>query len=174
MCRYAVFTVTIGLAGLLAACSPTFNWRESTIPATNLAAMFPCKPEIVTRKLPIGNADRDMAMRSCDAGGVTFALAHARLDDPEQVPAVLTGWRASTLAGLGTDPALATSQRPQGVAALPQMLVLQTAPAPSDRQPRALIGVWFAQGADVFAAFVMAPAIPVDAVEPFFAGLRLR
>lgn len=174
MCRHPILTVIMGLAGLLTACSPTFNWRESSIGATNLAAMFPCKPETVTRTLPIGNADRDMTMRTCDAGGVTFAVAHARLADPLQVPAALTGWRTSTLAGLGADPALATSQRPQGVAALPQMLVLQAATAPSNRAPRALTAVWFAQGVDVFAAFVMAPTIPADAVEPFFAGLRLR
>ena len=43
-----------------------------------------------------------------------------------------------------------------------------------DTRARSLLGVWFAAGRDVFAAFVMAPEIPSDAAETFFAGLRLR
>ncbi len=160
---------------LLTACAPTFNWREQAIGSTALTSMFPCKPELVTRSVPIAGLDRSMAMRSCDAGGVTFALAHARLTDPAQAPTVLAAWRASTLAGLQAAPTVVpTSQAPKGLPELPQLLVLRATGAPPGQQSISLIGAWFAQGTDVFAAFVMAPVVPDEVVEPFFAGLRLQ
>lgn len=174
MHRFCIPIVAVGFAGLLTACAPTFNWRAQAIGTTGLHTVFPCKPEIVTRSVPIAGSDRAVAMHSCDAGGVTFAVAHAALDDPAQVPMVLTAWRASTLAGLNADPAAASSQGPAGVTALPQLQVLYATAALPGQKSKTLIGVWFGQGADAFAAFVMAPEVPAEVVEPFFAGLRLR
>lgn len=162
------------MLGAMSACAPTFNWRELPIGSTALQALFPCKPETVTRQVPMAQAERDVAMRSCDTGGVTFAVAHAALSDPGQAPAVLADWRASTLAGLRADPASVSSEPPKGLPALPQVLVLRADGAVGDPRASSLLGVWFATGRDVFAAFVMAPAIPPEAAEPFFAGLRLR
>ncbi len=136
--------------------------------------MFPCKPEIVSRNVPMAGSNRAVDMRSCDTAGVTFAVAHARLTDPVQAPVVLAAWRASTLAGMNADPAVATSEAPKGLPMLPQLLVLQATGAPPGQPVVTLMGVWFAQGADVFAAFVMASAVPAEVVEPFFSGLRLR
>lgn len=174
MHRFCIPILAVGFAGLLTACAPTFNWRAQAIGTTGLDALFPCKPETVTRSVPIAGSDRTVAMRSCDAGGVTFAIAHAAVDAPAQVPMVLTAWRTSTLAGLHPDPASTTSQAPSGVPALPQLQVLQATGALPGPKPKTLIGVWFGQGGDAFAAFVMAPNIPAEVVEPFFAGLRLR
>lgn len=165
------------LAAALAACAPTFNWRELPIESTGLKAMFPCKPELVSRTLSLAQAQRVMAMRSCATGGVTFAIAHAALPDPAQVPSVLADWRASTLAGLRADLASVRSEPPGGLPVLPQMQVLQVGRSGGETPPLHLTGVWFAQGGNVFAAFVMAPAIPAEAAEaaePFFAGLRLQ
>ena len=125
MGRCCIPIVAIGFAGLLTACSPTFNWRAQVIGATGLDAMFPCKPETVTRSVPIAGSDRTVAMRTCDAGGVTFAVAHAALEAPAQVPMVLIAWRASTLAGLLAEPASTTSKAPPGLPALPQLQVLR-------------------------------------------------
>ena len=175
MRRCSVPAFVIGLVALLAACAPTFNWREQTIGTTALTSIFPCKPETVTRSVTIAGHDRSMAMRSCDSGGVTFAVAHAGLSDPGQAPMVLAAWRASTLAGLHANPtAVSTSQVPTGLPALPQLLVLHASGAPPGQKSKLLIGAWFAQGADVFAAFVMAPVVPAEVAEPYFAGLRLR
>lgn len=162
------------LVGALSACAPTFNWRELPIGATALTAVFPCKPELVSRTLPLAQAQRAVEMRSCDAGGVTFAIAHADLPDPAQAPVVLADWRASTLAGLRADPASVRSDPPRGLPVLPQVQVLRAGRAAGDTPPVHLTGVWFAGRRDVFAAFVMGPVVPAEATEPFFAGLRLR
>jgi hypothetical protein len=167
--------LSVSLLGAMVACTPGLNWRVLAIGETSLSAMFPCKPDTVIRKLPIGPDARDMAMRSCDADGVTFAVAHANLADPSQAPAMLAAWRASTLAGLRAQPDTVSSLPPPGLPALPQQQVLRAGRAAGPGGPALqLIGVWFARGADVFAAFVMAPAIPQEAAETFFAGLQLR
>ncbi|MCW5645606.1 MAG: hypothetical protein KIT63_26175 [Rhodoferax sp.] len=173
-CRPARILTALLVLGAMSACAPTFNWRELPIGSTALQALFPCKPETVTRPVPLAQVERDVAMRSCDTGGVTFAVAHAALSQPGQAPAVLSDWRASTLSGLRADAATVSSDPPGGLPALPQLLVLRVAGAPGDAQARSLLGVWFATGRDVFAAFVMGPAIPPEAAETFFSGLRLR
>ena len=172
VCLVPFFSACLVVA--LSACAPTFNWRELPIGATALTAVFPCKPELVSRTLPLAQVQRAVEMRSCDAGGVTFAIAHAELPDPAQAPQVLADWRASTLAGLGADPASVSAQPPGGLPPLPQMQVLRAARAGGAAPPAHLTGVWFASNRAVFAAFVMAPVIPAEAAEPFFAGLRLQ
>jgi hypothetical protein len=170
-----VLVLSACLLGATTACAPAFNWRETAIGATALVAMFPCKPELVTRSVPIGLHERAVAMRSCDAAGVTFAVAHASLADPSQVASVLAAWRASTLAGVHANPDTVSAVPPLGLPMLPQLQVLRAGRAAGDAGPALqLIGVWFARGSDVFAAFMMASAIPAEATEPFFAGLRLR
>lgn len=174
MRRRLALALPVCIVGVLSACAPTFNWRELPIGSTALTALFPCKPQTVTRTVPIANEARDLAMRSCDAGGVTFAVAHAVLADPAQAPLVLAAWRASTLAGVRSDPGSVSSEPPKGLPALPQLQVLRAGRAGGDAQAVSLLGVWFAKGGDVFAVFMMAPEIPADAAESFFAGLRLR
>lgn len=158
----------------MSACAPTFNWRDASVGSTALMALFPCKPKTVTRTVLIAQMPRELAMRSCDAGGVTFAVAHAVLSDPAQAPSALADWRASTLAGLRADPASVSSEPPKGLPELPQVQVLRAGRTAGAEKAANLIGVWFAKDGDVFAAFVMAPVLPAEAAEPFFAGLRLR
>ncbi len=174
MRRHLALALSVCVVGVLSACAPTFNWRELPIGSTALTALFPCKPQTVTRTVPIANQAHELAMRSCDAAGVTFAVAHAVLADPAQAPSVLSAWRASALAGVGADAVSVSSQPPQGLPALPQLQVLRAARAGGDVQALSLLGVWFAKDSDVFAVFMMAPAIPADVAESFFAGLRLR
>src|SRR5689334_7855840 len=61
----------------LAACSPTFNWREVPIADAGLVALLPCKPDRAERALPLGAESVRVDMAGCEAGGATFAVAHA-------------------------------------------------------------------------------------------------
>ena len=54
--RYAVIAagqgnlaITVAAIGLLSGCGPTLNWRDVTIGATPLRALFPCKPTMPNR-----------------------------------------------------------------------------------------------------------------------------
>ncbi len=169
-----VVVVAGSLVVFLTACEPSLNWRDVSIGSTGLTALFPCKPETVTRTLPIADTDQAMALRSCEAGGVTFAVAQSRLALAGQAPMVLARWRDTTLSGLGAVPASTSLLPPKAAPALPQLLAVRAARDPSVGPALSMHGLWFAKGPDVFAAFVLAPAIPVDVADTFFAGLRLQ
>lgn len=72
-----------------AACTPTLDWRDVRLPDAGAAALFPCKPRELTRKVPLAGRDVGMVIHSCTAGGRTWALATADVADPTIVGAAL-------------------------------------------------------------------------------------
>jgi hypothetical protein len=169
------FALFVGLT--LAACSPTFNWRELRLDGTPLQALMPCKPESATRALPRdGGAPADLHMHSCDAGGWTFAVAWADLGDAARVPAALAGWRRATLAALQVDPVRSDDPSYSWNAAVPgaQQAVGLVAQgrnhAAESVQVRA---VHFARGTQVYQAAVYGTSPDEEITAPFFEGLKL-
>lgn len=159
---------------MLAACGPTFNWRDVAIPSTTLVALFPCKPDDAERTVTMAGEPQALTMRSCKAGGVSFAVGHTRLKDPARVAPALAQWREATLASLGPQPTGVSFQLPADVPALPQLLALQAIRDPAQAPAQRMRGLWFARGPDVFVALAFAAELPAEATEPFFSGLRLR
>ena len=87
----------LGLAGL-AACNPTFNWREVRADSSALVALLPCKPDRGTRTVPLAGRPTELQMVGCESGGATFALAKADVADAAQAGSTLAQWRVITLA----------------------------------------------------------------------------
>lgn len=115
--RYGALLV----AGLsLIGCSPTLNWREVHLEATDgggtLVAYLPCKPDRATRQQDLGGERVELGMMGCEAGGATFTLARINLANPVLAPRVLAAWQAATLANL---------RAPQPVLQLPGALPAQ-------------------------------------------------
>lgn len=166
-------------AGLLAflvatvstACSPTFNWREVPVGDGGLVAMLPCKPDRVTRALPLGNASVTVEVVGCEAGGATFAVAHARAADAAQAEAWLNAWRAATRAQLA-------DARPTETPATLPRAALQPAPIRLDGSGQVQAHLlWFAQtragGVSLYQATVLGRPSAADAFATFDEGLRL-
>ena len=176
-------------AFVLSACSPTMNWREIRIKDTALVAMLPCKPDTGARTVPLGGRDVSLNMTGCDAGGATFAVAHATVDSASAAPVVLAQWRKAALANIA---AVSSRDVPVNAAVLspagnqPGNSPSAAATAPmritaqgqgKDGKPVVMHGVWFAKDAQVFHAMVfaerMSPAL-TEATELFFSGLKLQ
>jgi hypothetical protein len=179
---------------LLGACNPTLNWRETRIKDTGLLAMLPCKPDEGARVVPLGGRDVSLHMAGCDAGGATFAVAHATIASASAAPAVLAQWRTATLANMG---AVASREVPLGgtpstraggtpntmaggtpdsaASAASTGLVLVTAQGRrKDGSAVAMQGAWFAKDAQVFHAVVYAERISPEVTEAFFSGLKFQ
>ena len=171
---------------LLGACNPALNWRETRIKDTALVAMLPCKPDEGARVVPLGGRGVNLHMTGCDAGGATFAVAHANLDGPGAAPAVLAQWRAATLANMGAESSRdvplggrgggpAGSAASAGSSAASNALVLVAAQGRrKDGSAVAMQGAWFAKDAQVFHAVVYAERIAPEVTEAFFSGLRFQ
>ncbi len=79
----------LGVACLLAlaACSPTYNWRELTVEG-DLLVWMPCKPQQINREVRLGGLALPMSMLACEADGQSWAISSARVSDVAQLAGV--------------------------------------------------------------------------------------
>lgn len=166
----------LAVAALVAACSPTFNWREVPVAESGLVAMLPCKPDRADRALPLGAESVRVDMTGCEAGGATFAIAHASASGPAQAEAWLNAWRAATRAQLGGAAAAESSAAVQRATATPSPLRLDAPGAPQGAAPVQIL--WFAQSQKdgsvaLYQATVLGKPSSDEAPKTFFEGLRL-
>ncbi|VTU15975.1 hypothetical protein H6CHR_00404 [Variovorax sp. PBL-H6] len=166
------------LAAALGACSPVFNWREVPIADDGLVALLPCKPDRATRNLPLGSGSTSIAvdMTGCEAGGATFAVAHATAEDAGQAESWMRAWRIATrnqLAGATVAEVPATLPRATTSPA-PVRLEVRQEGAGDLASTRML---WFAQQRGgktaLYQATVLGSPTSADAATVFFEGLRL-
>ncbi|HUR88079.1 MAG TPA: hypothetical protein VMZ74_03240 [Ramlibacter sp.] len=129
---------------LAAACTPTFNWREMTVDALKLHAMFPCKPDRAERNTPLAPG-REILLHAmgCEAGGASFIVVYGDVGDAGDAAEVLAQWKEASLAA-------AKAKAVQSQAS------------------------YFARGPLVIQAAVHAPHLKPEMTEPFFAGLRFE
>jgi hypothetical protein len=162
-------------------CTPALNWREvrvgdgitSPVP---LVALMPCKPEAMRREVTLAGQPLPIHMQGCEAGGATFAIAHAKALSP-----VLTAWQAANLAALRatthtTQPVQLTAKLTAAPGFAPLSLAMtQTVATGLGARGQALQShaVYFALGGQIFYAVVLAEKPSPEAVDTFFAGLTL-
>jgi len=169
------FALTAATA-LLAACSPTFNWREVPIAEAGLIALLPCKPDRATRALPLGAESVQVDMTGCETGGATFAVAHASANGPVQAEAWLNAWRAATRSQLGEAKVAEGPATLQRATAVPAPIRLDAQPPQQAVAPVQVL--WFAQSQKdgtvaLYQATVLGRPSSVEAAKTFFEGLRL-
>jgi hypothetical protein len=95
--RRHFLVATAGLMSLtsLSACSPTYDWREVRSEAGRYSVLFPKKPGLETRTLPLLGTQIELSWQSTQIEDTLFAVGHAAY------PAALAatpGSRAQTLA----------------------------------------------------------------------------
>ena len=153
----------------LSGCSPTFNWRELNLAPGSLAALFPCKPEPMVRQVNLDGHSLSMTMLGCQAGGASFALAYADLQERAPAAEVLARWRALTLGNMAAAPEQESSFLLAGVG--PGVRVSARGKRP-DGSAVAAQALWFAAGTWVFQASVLADKADTALADTFFAGLK--
>lgn len=169
--RRSAIAVTLA-SWLLGACSPTFNWRELRADGAPLVALMPCKPEAATRPVPMLGQPTELHMHSCEAGGLTFAVAWAKLDDAAKASEALGQWQVASLASIRVAPGSSTDW----AMALPRADRVQGVKAQgSDHigQPLQTQAVYFSKANWVYQAAVYGPKLPEQATSAFFDGLSL-
>lgn len=157
----------------LAACSPTFNWREVRAESMPLKAMLPCKPDKGARTVPMAGRQVQLQVLGCEAGGATFAILSGDIVDPLRSGEVLAQWRAATLANLRATPGSAQDRPflPAGAMALQQSLRVTVVGQRADGSKVESQAAYFARGSQVVQAVIYADQLPAEAADTFFAGL---
>ena len=169
--RRILAAATVLCTSFLAACDPTFNWREVRLESSELVAMLPCKPDRATRPVSLAGQSLELTMAGCEAGGATFAVSHAALPEPSRANEVLVQWRQVTLANLRAAAPRDAAFSIKGALALPASVQTVVVGRRSDGLPVLAHAAWFARGAQVFHAVVYADKLNPEVAETFFSGL---
>ena len=168
------FSIHAALAlATLAACNPTFNWRDVRLEDTRLSLLMPCKPDKAQKTVPMASQATELMLLSCDAGGVTFAVAAADVKDASKVAATLAQWQSATLANMNAAPATNAAALKIAGAASGAVLVKATGQR-ANGQAVGSQAAYFVQGTQVFQAVMYADNISVDVAETFFSGLKFE
>ena len=161
------------LALSLAGCTPVLNWRETQPPESGAVVMFPCKPDRFARSVTLGPEQVQMFLSSCSADGVTYALAHAELDNPANITASLDALRSAAALNVGGQATVLSPMRVAGMTPHPlaERLAVQGRRADGGVLHEEM-GV-FTRGRRVYQATVIGNTLNAQASDTFFAGLRL-
>ena len=164
-----------GLAlALLAACNPTFNWREARLDETPLVALLPCKPDRGTRTVPLGGEQVEMRMMGCETGGVSFTVAVVPLADAARAAAMLAPWRSATLANFAAAQPTQQPFRPKGGQPVPDAQRLSANGKQAEGRAVVVQAAWFVRGNQAFQALAYGEALSAEVADSFFAGIALQ
>lgn len=155
----ALAAFSLAAAALLAAgCAPALDWREVRIEGSALRLLFPCRPVMQSRTLPLAGAPTPVALHVCDAGGRSWALLHAELGDPARVGPALQALVAGAAANVGAAEPATQPLRVTGATPNPHSTQLHIDGAGGDGRRLRLTAALFAHGTQVFQATVLGPA----------------
>jgi hypothetical protein len=157
----------------VAACAPAFDWREIRPDGAGVVALLPCRPDRFERTVEIAGSRVKMRLLSCTVESTTFAFGHVDMGDPAAVAPALAALRAAAAANLGASAPAVTVWQPPGVTPNPQAARLALAGRLPDGAVASAQAAFFARGTVACQATVLGPRLPGDAVETFFAGLRV-
>ena len=161
------------IAGL-SACSPALDWRESVAEGSGLVASFPCRPDRHGRSVVLGGKTVQIDMLVCPASGATFAVSFFDVTDPAGIGPALGALQEALLSNVhGTGPQLTPLHIP-GMTPNAQSQRLAVVGSKPDGAALQVRAAFFTRGLRVYQAAVIGAALPGDAVDPFFAGLKFR
>lgn len=161
------------LIGVLpVACSPALDWREVRPDGSAAVALFPCHPKRQSRQAALAGAPTRMTLWSCEAEGLTFALAQAELGDPARVTPALAEMATALAANLQATEVLREPAAVPGMTPNAEARRLRFSGRLPDGTAAHEQAVLFAHGTRVFQAAVLG-ARPDAAAQVFFDGLRV-
>ena len=102
------------LLATLAACKPTYNWRDYSSPDAPFRVMFPDKPSVHKRHIDLDGMPVEMTMTAVDVHGTTFAVGSATAPDAAKAQAALGAMQTALVRNIG---ATVSEQKSASVAA---------------------------------------------------------
>ncbi len=166
-----------GLAAAMAigACAPALDWRETRPEGTEVAMLFPCRPERQERSVKVGEDVIALRLFSCTAAGAAFALAAADVSEPGRVTPLLEALRGQVVANVG---GIATIEvLPALPGATPNAQSARVRIVGKRRDGRRVVehALFFVKGLTLFQATVIGAdeAAGREAIDTFFDSIRL-
>jgi hypothetical protein len=173
--RTAICVVAAG--GLLAGCSPTYDWRTVMNNDNGYTVDLPAKPGNDARQVDVAGTSMKMAMQTAEAGPAVFAVGTLMLpsDDPQVQRTALDFLRDGLARNVGVAPAAHAVQIP--LAAGGQVSGLEmtlSGKAGQQKETRTIYARFVAHGRRVYqAAIIASQPLPQEQVDQFFQSFQL-
>lgn len=166
--------VPLALAGCLAACTPTLDWREVRPIGSAVVAMFPCKPASHARQVSLAGRVVELTLYACTAGEVTYALAYADMRDPGDVGKALSALKTSAWSNVrATPPSTTPPMQQPGMTPNAESVRWQVVGALPNGQSVQEAGAVFAHGTWVYQATAIGARLDASAMQTFLDALRV-
>jgi len=162
----------LGLALLLAACSPSLNWRVVR-PGGELKALLPCKPDEGSRRQSLAGRELEVRMLGCEAAGALYAVSVAELGEAGLAPVVQVQWQANLLGNMQATASASSAWALKGANGMLEPIRLNAQGSRPDGRPVTAQALWFARGTRLYHAVIYAERIGPEMSEPFFSSLEL-
>jgi len=94
---FAALCLAAAAVTALQACSPRYNWRESSDNGAHFVVLLPAKPSSVSRVIDLDGPRVEMSMTAAEVDGVTFAVGTAELPDAAAAERALAAMRTALL-----------------------------------------------------------------------------
>jgi hypothetical protein len=158
-----------------AACTPALDWRDVQPAGSPVQVLMPCRPTSHARRIVLAGAPVEMTLFACEAGGDTYAVGWADLQDPVRVTAALEQLARSAQANVRAAPdSFAAPARVDGMTPNASAIRLNLRGQLPDGRAVTEAVVVFAYGTSVVQATVVGPRPDPLAVEAFVESLRVR
>lgn len=162
--------IALAAALLLAACNPTYNWRDYSSPEAPYRIMFPAKPATHTRSVDLNGMQVEMTMTAAEVEGVMFAVGTGVAPDPAQAQAAVAAMKTALVRNIGAQ-VERESTATVGVDAAVDIDAVGTA----NGQPMKLRGHFAAHGKRFYQVIVMgkANAVTPEHSDQFLSSFKL-
>jgi hypothetical protein len=159
---------------MLAACTPTYDWREVRPGGAALTAMFPCKPQHQARLTNLAGTRLPMQIYVCSSGNETLAIGFLDVDQPERVAEALRSLRSAAEANFSATEVQAAQLHVPGMTPNPNALRVTLTGVSTRGAPIKATAAFFARGLRVYQATLFGVAVDPEVAQTFLAGLKLQ
>jgi hypothetical protein len=137
--------------------------------------MLPCKPDKAERRIEM-LPGREVVVHAfgCEAGGATYAVLYADVNNAAELDAEIDSWKKASLAAIKGVVKTENKAVPAGAMGLRNSTRVLAQGTRADGRAVESEASYFAQGTLVYQAAIYSERITPDIAEPFFAGLRFQ
>jgi hypothetical protein len=171
--RWRVLLCVLTMGALVSACSPALDWRDTPIPGGSVTAMFPCKPDVHVRRVVLAGSELPMHLSSCSAAGDVYAVSHVDVGDPGRVAPVMQRLRALTAENIGGTETVMGAPPVPGMEPHPLAERIAVVGKRADGSAIEAQALFFAKDTAVYQVTVVGSRLDAEAVDTFFAALKL-
>ena len=168
--RRAAWVLSLALCG----CTPTYDWRDVRPDGAALTALFPCRPQHLSRKTDVAGLRLPMQVNVCDTPKETLAVGFLDVEHPGQVAGALESLRAAVQLNFAATQVQVAPLRVPGMTPNPNAVLVSMHGVSARGVPVGVTAAFFARGLRVYQATVFGGEVDAELLQTFFAGLRLQ